>query len=298
MKIGVTTFGYENFAVFREQLSSQGYYAANLGDNMQSIAARRLLARLGVPDADVVPVNRDTLASYAGPDIALIMNGVFAPWCFPVPPQVTPIFIGLCVREPTIARHRDYFARFQPIGCRDVTTQQLFEKHGVEAFVSGCLTLTLAERQAPMKADKVLIVHGSGAGAFPSAMLKWAPPRILEDIEFVYQRLPSFRHPLDREAQQHAEAYAEGLLKYYAETARLVITPLHHAAAPCMALGIPVIIARNAHDARFSYLAQLTRIHTAEDFDQIDWSPQPVPMDAVRRRLESLLAEKLRELQR
>ena len=33
--------------------------------------------------------------------------------------------------------------KFQPIGCRDISTQIELEKHGIKAYFSGCITLTL-----------------------------------------------------------------------------------------------------------------------------------------------------------
>ena len=77
MKVGVLGFGYAGFDSFKEQLDRTGHYTVNLGDNAQTIAARALLLKLGVRAEDIITVDRDTLPSYDGEPVALIMNGVF-----------------------------------------------------------------------------------------------------------------------------------------------------------------------------------------------------------------------------
>ncbi len=293
LKVGVPVFGYQHFTSFQMQVERSGYFSANLGDNVQSIAIRRLLERLGVPPGDIVSVNRDTLAEYSGAPVALIMNGAFSRWSFPLPPQVHPIFIGLCVDEQTIVEFRDAFARYQPIGCRDRYTETLFQRYGVDAYVTGCLTLTLPERPAAPAADRVLLVYGSGAGAFPSSVLRHMPAHLLDRAEFIYQRMPVTEFPLDQAQCLKVENYARALLQEYAERAHLVVTPLHHAAAPCMAMGIPVVICRTRADPRFSYLAEVTQVHLPESFHAINWEPPALDVRAIRRRLEDLVTAAL-----
>lgn len=300
MKIGVPVFGYQNFDVFRQHVASRGFFTANLGDNMQSIAIRLLLERIGVPAEDVVSVNRDDLANYSGPPVALIMNGVFLDWSFPPPPQVKPLFVGFNAPEVTIARFRDYFAAHQPIGCRDTATAEVFAKHGIEAYVTGCLTLTIPARNEPPVAGKVLLVYGgaynTGVGDFPAAALKTMPSSHYDRMEYVFQRLPLASHPLTEQCCLQVERYARDLLDHYSRHASLVITPLHHAATPCMALGIPVVICRNAMDPRFSFLSEITSVYTPPTFDRIDWNPPAVDIEPIRRGLTQLVREKIAAL--
>jgi hypothetical protein len=295
MRIGVPVFGYQHFTALEQHVREHGYFSANLGDNMQSIAIRLLLHRLGVDSKDIVSINRDTLASYEGPAAALVMNGVFSEWSFPIPPQIRPVFIGLSVSEETVTRFHAYFSRFEPIGCRDLHTKQLFDRHGIAAFVSGCLTLTLPPRSQPEHADKVIVAYGSGAGAFPSSVLKHMPARLLDAAEFVYQRIPMPKCPLELTECLEAEVYAHALIRRFATAAKLVVTPLHHAATPCMALGIPVIVCREYADPRFSFIADLTPVYTPDVFDRIDWNPEPVDVGPIRHRLEAMVAAKLGE---
>lgn len=295
MKIGVPVFGYGGFKKFAAQFVAHGHFTVNLGDNMQSIAIRMLLSRLGIADEDTVSIDRDDMGAYAGPPVALIMNGVFPARCFPLPARIKPIYIGLCVTENTVVSHRNSFLGQPPIGCRDVATAAIFEKHGIQAFVSGCLTMTIPERTQTLAggARKVLIVYGSGDGAFPSSALRNMSSRLLQDSEFVSQRIPVFEHPLGAQCRQQMERYAASLLDYYAHNASLIVTSLHHAAAPCMGLGIPTIICRQQADSRFTYLSNITTVHTSEDLHEIDWDPGPTDITSIRGELEQVLLERI-----
>ena len=300
MKVGVPTFGYQHFAPFVSQHAENGFFTANIGDNMQSIAVRLLLQRLGVPAEDIVSVNRDTLRDYAGPPVAVVMNGVFLDWSFPLPENVRPIFIGFNTNEQTIAKFRDFFAKNEPIGCRDRATADLFLEHRIQAHVTGCLTLSIPPRTRAPQAGKVLAIYGgvynSGVGEFPASVLKGMPSEYFDSLQFVSQRIPCMDYPLSAARCLEIEKYTKNLLDYYAANAKLAITPLHHAATPCMALGIPVILCRKAFDPRFSYLAELLPIYTTDSFHTIDWNPSPIDVEPIRRRLEQLVRDSFRAL--
>ncbi len=72
MKVGVLTFGYEGFEQFSRQVAERGFFTANLGDNMQSIAVGRALGQRGVGPERAVSIDRDTARHYDGPPIALV----------------------------------------------------------------------------------------------------------------------------------------------------------------------------------------------------------------------------------
>jgi len=281
MKLGAISFSYAAFHAFRDAIARSGHSSINLGDFAQTIAAHRLFTRLGYSDSAITRVDRDTLADYKGEQVALLMNAVFRPECFPIPEAIIPIFMGFTARPETIASQIDYLKSHQPIGCRDSATAERLRSLGVEAFASGCVTLTLPPRRGHGPKLHPFIVYGTGAGELPTGLLSRMPVGILDAAEFVFHRFAVFGLPLLAESQYHLERYEENLIHRLSYEANLVITPLHHVAAPCMAMGIPVILCRRAHDEsfhhdRFSFLRQIVSVHTPETFDQIDWSPQPV----------------------
>lgn len=291
MKFGVLGFGYENFGYDR-QVADRGYFTVNLGDNTQTLAAHHVYRQLGISDNDIVRVDRDTLPAYSGPPTVLIMNGVFLDWSFPVPPTIIPIFVGFHAKESVIKGNIDYFKRHEPIGCRDSGTTALMQSYGIEAYTSGCITLAFPRReQAPVR-PKLLVVYGGGAD-LPSEILRLAPPNILATAEFIFHRLPLGSFPLSERDLLLVETYEEDLLRQYRERATLVLTCLHHVATPCLAMGIPVIVARRHLDVRFSFLEELIPIYTTEKLRSVDWQTGPVDIDHIRIALIESVASRI-----
>lgn len=293
MKIGIPVFGYEHYKGFIEQYAKYGVYDVNIGDNMQTIATRNTLGNLGFSEDEIIPISRDTLTEYQGPPVHLITNGVFAPHCFPFSEKITPVFFGLFLREPSIEQHRSYFKKYEPIGCRDIYQAELFKKYDIAAEVTGCLTLTLPSRASPPTKEKLFIVYGSGSGRLPMEVLRHVPPKLLETAELLYQRMPVGEHPLPQDERKKTERQAEKLTQRIRDEASLVLTPLHHAATPAIAGGIPVIMARETIDGRFSYLQKLLRIYLPGEFEEIDWSPAPVAIHSVKEEMTAKLRARL-----
>lgn len=236
---------------------------------MQTLAARQFLARRGVPAEDVISVNRDQLSEYDGEPVMLVMNACFYNWCFPIPPQVIPVFTGFQAGASVISRNATMLNGHGPIGCRDDATRDRLLHLGIEAYTTGCLTLTLPARTTLPVAGKPYLIHGAGAGAFPLDALQSFPRDLLAQAVMVFQRATCTRFPLSTDDMAGAETRAAALLKEYRDNASLVITSLHHAATPCHASGIPVIICRKTDDDRFSFLRNHLPYHVAPNFSGI-----------------------------
>ena len=279
---GVLTFGYDDSIRLQDTFNRKGFYSINLGDNAQSIAIRHTYRQLGFSQDLLVPINRDTLASYSGDRAYLIMNGVFNDTSFPLPPTILPKFVGFHAKESVIREHIETFRRFQPIGCRDEATTSVMHRLGIQAHTTGCLTLTLPRRSASPTAPKLLVVYGSGKGRLPSTVLRYIPADLAEAMEFIFHRLPMTNFPPTAQQCAEAERYEQALLNQYRTEATLVLTPLHHVASPCMAMGIPVIVCRHKSDPRFSFLQKLIPIHLPGDMERIDWDPAPLDLTSVR----------------
>jgi hypothetical protein len=83
------------------------------------------------------------------------------------------------------------------------------------------------------------------------------------------------------------------LIEKYKREATLVLTPLHHVATPCLASGVPIVIARSRPDERFSFMETIVPIYTPERFSEIDWNPKPLDLWAIRSELLRVTQEKL-----
>ncbi|MHC1999562.1 polysaccharide pyruvyl transferase family protein [Methylobacterium sp. CM6241] len=283
-KLGVLGFSYANAEKSAHKLAEEHFYTINLGDSAQTIAMRQLLDGLGVDAAQVETIDRDTLPTYSGAPVALLMNGVFFDRNFPVSDKITPIFVGFCTKSAdAVRRNRDWFKQFEPIGCRDIHTTTLLKAEGIVAYVTGCVTATFPRRTKLPRRGRVFVVHGLQAGQLPSAVLKHVPGDLLDKAEFIFHRLPVNELPLSSESRSWIEHYEQHLLDRYRNEASFVITPLLHVASPCLAMGVPVVVVRKNLDTRFGFLQTLIRVHTPEDLDQIDWHPNAIDIRETAR---------------
>lgn len=273
MKFGVLTFSYAGFKHFERAVQDEGYYTINVGDYMQTLAMREAWSRLGVAADRVVAVDRDTVKTCED-SVVLLVNACFYEHCFPFPENIIPVFYGFQARAGVIEKNIDYLKRYAPIGCRDFQTAELMRRYGVEAFVSGCVTLTFSIRDVAVKEGEgsLFLIYGEGVGAFPGQILPFIPERFLDRIKLLSHRKPVHEHPLSTEQIALTEAYAKEVFRLYKEQAELVVTPLHHVVAPCWAANVPAVVARATRDSRFSVLDKLQRVYYPEDFNAIDWS--------------------------
>lgn len=263
----------------------------NIGDYMQTIAARNALLKCGIAADEIIPIDRDKIRDYRGGKIIVVFNACFYNHCFPIPENVIPIFVGFQASEDVVSENVDYLRSFEPIGCRDVTTSNHLKKHGVSAYITGCLTLSFDKRPIDPVDGRTVVVFGDGSGTLPGGALVNMPDQLYDRLDFVFQRRPVHRLPLSEQEMREVEQHARSLLDRYRSSASLVITPLHHAATPCMSSGIPVILCRENVDDRFSFIRNMIPIHTPESFDKVDWHPSAIDLEAVRTGLLSQVRE-------
>ena len=129
-------------------------YSTNLGDEIQTLSAMQFLPRV-----DVL-LERDRLYWYRdSPPVFVIFNGWFTRLpSWPPPDSISPLFVAFHAARPELLidkRFRRYFERHEPIGCRSLATLEAFRAIGVDAYFSGCMTLTL-QRQHVEKTDQDL----------------------------------------------------------------------------------------------------------------------------------------------
>ena len=156
-----------------------------------------------------------------------------------------------------------YLKKHQPIGCRDQYTADTLNAKGIDAYFSGCLTLTLdsykvddAQRGEDIyivdplysypRPEKIFyntkhtiknILNGKAfqLGKKKKHLKNFISKELLETAIFINQEPPSNTYSTDEKF-----AMAEDLLHKYAK-AKLVITSRIHCALPCLAMGTPVI---------------------------------------------------------
>jgi len=269
---------------------------ANVGDSIQSIAVRRLLKRLGVDDANIVGIDRDSLRNYDGAPVKLIMNGCFHEGCFPLSPQIEPVFFGFNAEsESVVADNKALFRKHQPIGCRDNATKRLFDKHRIAAFVTGCATLTLDRREHAVEGGKPVIAFGAGSGVLQQKLLENIPKPILERARLIYQREPVSEIPLSDASVAKMDDLAQSYLDIYKNEASIVVTPLLHVASPCIAMGIPVVLARRDRDDRFTAIDRLLPVYTPAEFSSIDWQVRTLNVEELKAAMVNVARQLLQD---
>ena len=116
----------------------------NIGDYIQALASSQFYPRI---DGFI---QREGLREYNGEKVATIMNGWYMhnPLHWPPSPSIIPLFVAFhintSVKEQMLGEESiQYLKRYEPIGCRDLFTMESLKSKGIEAYFSGCMTLTL-----------------------------------------------------------------------------------------------------------------------------------------------------------
>lgn len=236
----------------------------NVGDYIQSLAAQGFLG------TNNVLINREESSKYDGENIKLIMNGWFTHtqsnnW---IPSEkISPLFISFHLNSSALStilsdEGKVYLKKHQPIGCRDQYTAKILNENGIEAYFSGCLTLTLdrykiasGEREGIYIVDPLYnypnfnylknhprgilryLVNGNilNLNKIKKHMSRIFSKELLSQAEYINQVIPG-------NGMTHEQKFeiADSLLRKYA-SAKLVITSRIHCALPCLAMGTPVI---------------------------------------------------------
>jgi hypothetical protein len=260
----------------------------NLGDHIQLIAANRLLKRIGI-EPDCLVDRDDEIASadalnHGSEPVGILLNGWFKtnPAEWPPHPRLVPIYLGFHIRlfqSPSLVSEAalQHYRQYAPIGCRDLYTQSLLQHHGVDAFHSNCLSLTLPRRlEHPRRQTEVFVVSRD------ERLQDYIPPQ-LQPYTFVKQYSGSSDF---EDNMQHAEA----LLHMYRTRARLIVTTLLHCALAAIAMGIPVVVfypinpdqQHRSDRERFSSLERLIRVYNLNETDKVDWRGRVVDVSHVK----------------
>ena len=258
----------------------------NLGDEIQSIAAKRILKNIDGY------VSRERLNKIIEPCI-VSLNGFFLDspnW--PPSKYVIPIPFAFHVSkkyEKLICSDQgiQYLKNYEPIGCRDLESSNILKKHGINSFYSKCLTLTLDKRNADPAEGKVYIV------GVTDNLQRIIPNHIKSKAIYVNQskiELPNVK-------QFNRRLIAEDLLTEYKNNASLVITSRIHCAMPCIAMGIPVIFLYSStkkNDYRVQLIKDLVGINYVNEIlikipfvkfiysKKINWAPNSVDLEKLK----------------
>lgn len=269
----------------------------NLGDNIQTLAALPFLPRVDYwIDRDNFELQNNKVLELETKPVKVIYNGwMDGRWCnWPPHPRLQPLFLSFHVNEEetseaykSLDRYKsltgkslldrsvvDYYRTREPIGCRDYSTVEKFKKVGLDAYFSGCLTLTLGLHQK-------LIPQTERCGIYKvdvenSLATRLVPNHILAQAKTKTHLLKT------QKPNQEKLHLAQELLNEYA-SASLVITSRLHCALPCLAFGTPLIFLHsNMNDCRWRGLTELMNAFGPKSsLDGIDWNEVKNPVDIL-----------------
>lgn len=271
----------------------------NLGDPIQSYAVKLLYKEMGIEDEDIIPVPRYDIETYDGEECICVINTcstyeelAYDSRFMPPSNKVHAIPFSLHINRPIEDKEKTFYINCMDVGCRDVFTVNELSKIGANAYLTGCLTLTFPRRSEMYdeEADKVYLID------VQPEFKKLIPDYLLDgsiELSSIY-RFPithdSNRMTLDEAMDFHT--MGEERIELLKKTAKLVITSRLHAASPCLAMGIPVIMTK--HDDRFGFIDRFLPSYTDWANDVINWNPISIDIEKEKNIIKQAFFDRVR----
>lgn len=256
---------------------------ANAGDNFQVLATEYLYSKMGIDSSELVEIGYEETKYYNKEYVVLpatihIINNEFTKR-LPFSKYIIPSFLNVIfsinpfIEQPWLI---NYLKKYEPIGCRDEFTYNLLRKYDIDAFFMGCITMSFPKRDKEPDRKKTFFVDT------PPELERFIPESIRESCEYISHDIPILNYPSTKEECKRIEGIARNILERYKNEATLVVTSRLHAAAPCIAMGIPVILVSKNFDTRFGWIDKFTKLYSISEADTIDWNPQPLDVEYIK----------------
>lgn len=259
----------------------------NIGDDIQSYAAMRFL-----PRTDYL-IDREHLSDFVCSEpVAVILNGWFLHHKYNWPPAscIWPLCVSMHFSKNDYMGigygflcgvGNDYLKAYEPIGCRDKSTLDIMCQRGIEAYLSGCMTLTLQSRQRKQTTEKYICLVDVSKQIYEKAC---------EQTDGTDSKIRCMSHRVEYKQQsdnwEMRMNRVEELLDIY-QNASCVVTKRLHCALPCLALGTPVllILDKESDDvARYSHFTELLYTCSTNEYlnQETDFQITDPPVNQTR----------------
>lgn len=263
---------YANLITYKADLK-------NIGEDVQFMAIEHLYQYMGIPYEDVVRITYKEMFSYDGVEyLVLPVNVPFWGIYGTLSPKIIPVYLGISTLGGDSIVDSMRFREFQPIGCRDQRTYEECQKRGIQAYINGCMSLTLP--RSGIKGDNVYIVDVC------EELLECIPKEIKENA--IYKTHVFYNKDIP-------ETESKKIYQEYREKARLIISSRLHCISPCVAFGIPVIYAPRNISTRTNWLKKLIPIYDKSKFGEIDWNPKAVEIESLKKIMLENAANRIKE---
>lgn len=219
----------------------------NLGDDIQSYAIKQFL-----PHVDYY-VNREEIDSFKSENNEPVATVMAAWWMwkkFDWPPAecIIPKMVSMHINHYGARENaspvstewlegigKEYFDAYGPVGVRDSVTLDYLKDAGIDAYFSGCITLTLPKQKET--ADKgTYVVIADLRDDLKAKVKEWLKDSGLE-IREVSHRYSYRKNP---DTMDNRFEKIEDLLTLY-QNAKFVVTRRLHVTLPCLAMEVPVM---------------------------------------------------------
>lgn len=285
-----------------KKLRLDGTDRINIGNLIQTIAVENLLKGFGVTDYVKLSIN-DVNSWPCDEELVLLVYGwnsfsdltQFERLKIPFGSNVYPIFCGFNLETPYIPEDaKEYFDKYGPIGCRDEGTFNRLCQKGIDAYISGCFTALLPQREKNViEQTKIYFVDA------PKELYEFVPKEIMCKAEFETNMYHITRtcgsERITEEEMEICYQYANERLCDMAKYACLVVTSRLHIASPCVAMGIPVILAKKNIDKRFAWLDKYIPLYSFSEWHKINWNPEMINYEKEKERMKQELKKLLFE---
>lgn len=266
---------------------------ANIGDNIQAIAMDYIYQQLNVKNDEISYIKRDYGKEYNRDNLKLLFYSEFSKdniiKRLDISDKIKIMGVISAVFYDDIETlEKEYpgvyaFLKSQePIGCRDEKTRNYLRSIGIKAYLMGCFTICFPARKNIPKIKKTFFVDT------PKELEQYIPEEIKKNCEFLTHEEPFLQYPIDLNENKRLDTVAKKILERYKNEATLVVTGRLHAALPCIAMGIPVIIACNNIDFRFGWVEKFIKPYQLGEYGNIDWNPEPVEFENIKLLMISL----------
>ena len=250
----------------------------NIGDYFQFMATRHLYRLMGIAEDEIVYLGFKDLAGYDGEEVVFpfcysiidfIDDGKIAisekikPVFFSVTLSTVDRFIDLDVFISDAYNHT-YLLGHSPVGCRDEKTYDLLIRHNIPAYINGCMTAIFPKYEG-VPGQRVLFADA------PRSLLPFIPESMLDDYVLTTQQY-HFHEP-DIKNYHKIFSFVDSRYDAYQQIARIAVTSRLHVALPMAAFGIPVILAKDKIDGRFSFIEAYLPVYDRDNYDKINWKP-------------------------
>ncbi len=268
----------ENFAMVYNFLENEKIKKINIGDYIQSLAALNIVNQ---DWKDLNYINRENLnwisANPKNKNVEgkVIANGWFShsKSVWPVAEGVDPLFTSVHIKRNFVFDDENItnFKKYEPIGCRDLDTVRRFTENGIEAYFSGCLTMSFTKSRKKRRGILFVIDNlkvddeGECYGVYDSLgivsydkFIKWKGSKyIINELKKEFSKREILNAEFTTQFEEKDTSPIKGFVKseeWLKKISRkkMIVTTRIHTLMSAMSLGTPTIyIMINNKDLRF-----------------------------------------------